>query len=88
MIKQPLYNYNYLNNNSLSTNKVTNTRFLGLLKAYKKLNIPDKYRPIFNNYINEKAYRKDAINNIDYVFPYVDNKDPNWIKIFNKYTKG
>lgn len=88
LIKQPLYNYNYMNNDSLSTNKVTNTRFLGLLKAYKKLVIPDKYKPIFNNYINEKAYRKDAINNIDYVFPYVDNKDPNWIKIFNEYTKG
>lgn len=92
-VNKPLYHYQR-HEDSLSTSKVKSGWYIKMLNCLDatcaKLDKVDNFKYfkplVLNNFYTRKStsnLRKDCI---DYVVPFVDSSDVNWIKEYNKYA--
>lgn len=93
-IEIPLYNYYHDKKSEDLSSTLSAARFINTLncfedsltrfKKYPKWNV---FRDVYmKNFLERKSISRLRSKQIDYVVPYVNNKDPKWIEKFNKYS--
>lgn len=92
-IAEALYFYQR-HDNSLSTKTLKSSRYIKMLlsledvckKFERNKNWASFKDIVLNNFYERNSTKNLRKNSIDYVLPFVDSSDPEWIKEYNKYA--
>lgn len=92
-LEEPLYHYQR-HDASLSTTKIDSFRYIKMLNTLDKVCLQYKDNEnwklfediVINNFYTRNSTKELRKGSIDYVVPFVDGSDINWIEEYNKYS--